>query len=66
MAREVLHIGFDRLKLQELVAFTLPTNLASRSVMEKVGFRFEREIRRANNLQVLYKLASAEFRISTV
>jgi RimJ/RimL family protein N-acetyltransferase len=29
--------GFDRLKLQEIVALTVPTNSRSRRVMERLG-----------------------------
>jgi [ribosomal protein S5]-alanine N-acetyltransferase len=36
-------IGFRDLGLDELVAFTLPHNVASRRVMEKLGFAYERE-----------------------
>lgn len=43
IARALLKIGFEQLALAQLVAFTLTTNHASRRVMEKVGFTFERE-----------------------
>ncbi len=36
-AREVLRFAFAELKLQELVSFTVPSNRASRNVMEKIG-----------------------------
>ena len=36
-ARAVLRFGFDTLQLDEIVAFTVPDNLASRRVMEKLG-----------------------------
>jgi ribosomal-protein-alanine N-acetyltransferase len=44
-----------KLALRNLVAFTLPTNLGSRRVMEKVGFRYERDITWANLPHVLYR-----------
>lgn len=44
MARALVKIGFEQLALAELVTFTLTTNHASRRVMEKVGFAFEREL----------------------
>ena len=44
MARSLLSIGFEQLGLAQLVAFTPTTNHASRRVMEKVGFAFEREL----------------------
>jgi RimJ/RimL family protein N-acetyltransferase len=36
-ARAAIDDGFDRLGLNEIVAFTVPANLASRRVMEKLG-----------------------------
>ena len=44
LAAESVRVAFEVLELRELVCFTLPTNLASRRVMEKVGFRYERDI----------------------
>jgi ribosomal-protein-alanine N-acetyltransferase len=41
-----------------VVAFTLPTNWASRRVMEKVGFTFERDIVHAGLRHVLYRIAN--------
>ena len=36
-ARAALRYGFDTLGLEEIVAFTIPANLRSRRVMEKLG-----------------------------
>jgi RimJ/RimL family protein N-acetyltransferase len=36
-ARAALDFGFERLGLEEIVAFTVPDNRASRRVMEKLG-----------------------------
>ena len=36
-ARAVLDYAFKQLKLDEIVSFTVPHNLASRRVMEKIG-----------------------------
>lgn len=36
-AREVLRFGFTQLDLREIVSFTVPDNLRSRGVMEKLG-----------------------------
>src|SRR5262249_50774950 len=44
LARESVRVGFMELQLPELVSFTLTTNLASRRVMEKAGFRYERDV----------------------
>jgi ribosomal-protein-alanine N-acetyltransferase len=42
IAKALLKIAFERLDIPELVAFTLSDNQASRKVMEKVGFQYER------------------------
>lgn len=36
-AREWLRFGFETIGLDEIVAFTIPTNLPSRKVMERIG-----------------------------
>lgn len=59
LARESMRIGFNELRLPELVSFTLPTNLASRRVMEKAGFRYERDFIYANLSHVLYRQVAA-------
>jgi [ribosomal protein S5]-alanine N-acetyltransferase len=56
MAREVAALGLGRLGLAGLVARTLPTNRASRRVMEKVGFGYERDTVHAGLTHVLYRL----------
>lgn len=38
-ARTCLQIGFEQLGLQEIVSFTVPENLRSRAVMEKLGMQ---------------------------
>jgi RimJ/RimL family protein N-acetyltransferase len=38
-ARSVLRLAFDTLELAEVVSFTVPGNLPSRRVMEKIGMR---------------------------
>jgi len=55
LARESVRVGFGELQLPELVSFTLPNNLASRRVMDKAGFRFERNFIHANLPHVLYR-----------
>src|SRR5262245_33844225 len=54
LARESVRVGFAELHRPELVSFTLPTNDASRRVMEKAGFRYERDIIHADLPHVLY------------
>ena len=55
MASTLVGVARDRLRLPEIVAFTLPENLASRRVMEKVGFAYERDIEWAALRHVLYR-----------
>jgi ribosomal-protein-alanine N-acetyltransferase len=50
-----LDVAFGPLGLTEVVAFTLPDNAASRRVMEKLGFSYEREIVWADLPHVLYR-----------
>lgn len=40
-ARGALQIGFEVLKLQEIVAFTAPANIRSRAVMERLGMQMD-------------------------
>jgi len=51
-----LRFGFDVCELDEIVAFTMPHNLASRRVMEKLGMEYERDFDRAGPAHVLYRL----------
>jgi hypothetical protein len=46
----------SRLNLVEIVSFTLPTNKRSRSMMEKVGFRNEKNVEWANLPHVLCRI----------
>lgn len=43
ISREVVRYGFEDLGLQCIVGITHPENAASRRVLEKVGFRYERD-----------------------
>jgi [ribosomal protein S5]-alanine N-acetyltransferase len=56
MAQASVQIGFTELELPELVSFTMPTNIASRRVMEKTGFVFVRDIVFKDLPHVLYRL----------
>ncbi len=62
LAAASVRAGFETLGLADLVCFTLVTNRASQRVMEKVGFRFEREVVHANLPHRLYRLAAAGWR----
>jgi RimJ/RimL family protein N-acetyltransferase len=55
-ARVVVAWGFDRCGLERIVSFTLPDNVASRRVMEKIGMARAGEIERRGLRHVLYEL----------
>ncbi len=54
-ARAAVQVAFSQLQLPEIVAFTLPSNLSSRRVMEKAGFTYERDVLHAGLPHVLYR-----------
>lgn len=56
MARAWLDIGFKKLGLQTIIAFTLPHNYGSRRVMEKVGFQYEQDFVHGELPHVLYRV----------
>jgi RimJ/RimL family protein N-acetyltransferase len=58
LAHASIQTGFGELGLEQIVAFTLPTNLASRRVMEKSGFAYERDIRYSGRTHVLYRISA--------
>ncbi len=51
-----LDVGVHQLGLKDIVAFALPDNLGSRRVMEKVGFRYERDVVHHDLRHVLYRI----------
>jgi [ribosomal protein S5]-alanine N-acetyltransferase len=51
-----IRAAFDEHGIDELVSFTLRHNLASRRVMEKLGFTYERDVMHAGDPHVLYRL----------
>jgi [ribosomal protein S5]-alanine N-acetyltransferase len=55
LAHACVETAFEHLGLLEIVAFTLPDNLASRRVMQKSGFTYERDIVHAGLPHVLYR-----------
>jgi RimJ/RimL family protein N-acetyltransferase len=56
VSQAILKIAFENLHLAGVIAFTLPTNHASRRVMEKLGMKFERNITWSNQPHVLYRI----------
>ena len=57
-----VRVGFDALELHDLVSFTLPTHAASRRVMTKAGFAYERDVGHAGLPHVLYRITAASWR----
>jgi ribosomal-protein-alanine N-acetyltransferase len=53
--------AFDTMQVARIVAFTLPHNKASRTVMEHCGFTYNRDIPHANLPHVLYILTASDF-----
>jgi len=67
-ARAALEYGFERLGLEEIVAFTVPGNVRSRRVMEKLGMRYSEGFEHPRIdpqhplcRHVLYRLSRAEW-----
>jgi [ribosomal protein S5]-alanine N-acetyltransferase len=58
--RAVMGIAFDDLGVEEVVAFTLTTNTASRAVMERTGFELEGAIEHAGLPHVLYRCSKRQ------
>jgi RimJ/RimL family protein N-acetyltransferase len=54
-----IEVAFNRLGLTEVVSYTMVENRASRRVMEKLGFEYEREVMHANLPHVLYRLRTS-------
>ncbi len=59
LAVAAVAVSFERLCLEDVVAFTLPTNLASWRVMEKTGFEYERDVVHAGLPHVLYRITAS-------
>jgi RimJ/RimL family protein N-acetyltransferase len=57
----IVKLAFDQIGLSELICCTLTTNIASRRVMEKVGFRFEKEATKVGIPHRFSRLTAAEF-----
>jgi hypothetical protein len=62
IAQISLEFGFGHLGLPEIASWALPTNVASQRVMEKVGFRYQRDLDFAGQTHRFYRLAKGEWR----
>jgi RimJ/RimL family protein N-acetyltransferase len=51
-----LEVGLGRLGFPEVASWTLPTNLASQWVMEKLDFRYERDFEFAGLRHRFYRM----------
>jgi len=58
MANASLDVGFGHLGFPEIGSWTLPNNLASQWVMEKLGSRYEQDFEFAGLLHRFYRLAA--------
>jgi ribosomal-protein-alanine N-acetyltransferase len=56
ISKKLMDIAFEQLKLKDVIAFTLATNKPSQKVMEKAGFKFEKNFTYNNEPHVLYRL----------
>ena len=63
LANASIEAGFETLGLDSIVAYTLVTNSASRRVMEKAGFVYERPVRHLELPHVLYRLSRSDWRV---
>lgn len=61
MAEAGLQSGFEQFGFPEIASWTLPTNTASQRIMEKLGFRCERDFEFAGLRHRFYRLAKAEW-----
>ena len=65
MAVAIVRLAFEELRIDNLVCFTQPTNYASRRVMEKAGFRYERDIVHAGLPHVFCRLERDSWKSGT-
>jgi RimJ/RimL family protein N-acetyltransferase len=62
LAHAFVEIGFETLRLPELIALTLTTNAKSRRVMEKAGFRYERDVVKMDMPHILCRQSADRYR----
>jgi RimJ/RimL family protein N-acetyltransferase len=62
MAQASLEIGFGRLGFPSIFSWTLPVNLASQRVMEKLGFRYKRDFEFAGLRHRFYRLVARDLK----
>ena len=57
-----MEVGFGHLGFTEVESWTLPGNLPSQWVMDKLGFRYERDFEFAGLVHRFYRLVAGEWR----
>jgi RimJ/RimL family protein N-acetyltransferase len=62
MGNIALEVGFIILKLENIVAFTTTTNIASQKTMQKLGFVYEKNMMRESLEHVLYRINLTQHR----
>ncbi len=62
LAHASVRVAFQSLGLHEVIAITLPDNFASRRVMERSGFTYDREIEHVGLAHALYRRTPDEDR----
>jgi RimJ/RimL family protein N-acetyltransferase len=55
-AQAILQYGFEKLNLSRLICLTVPENVASQKVAEKIGMNFEKEARDEIGLLRVYSI----------
>lgn len=63
LALASVRAGFEALGRPSLVCYTLPSNSASRRVMAKVGFRYERDFIWKGLLHAFHRLTAEQWRL---
>ena len=61
IAGKIVQLAFEPIGLPQIICYTLTTNRPSQRVMEKTGFRFDREMVHADLPHVLYRMTAPEF-----
>jgi RimJ/RimL family protein N-acetyltransferase len=58
---ELVSLALERLQLANIVGFALPENRASIRILERLGFRYEKDIEHAGRRHVFYRLNRKPF-----
>ncbi len=65
IVRALVELAFVRLGLPNIVGFALPSNVASIRILQKLGFRYEKDVVHAGRRHVFYRLMSEQFSATT-